>query len=181
MDISAKPNAVQSYQVLLYERALHPELFSLCDRRVVHSDEFEFEAWLMAGGHLLRFERGPLCACELVTDRDDALPQHGVVTTFLCAGEREHEHKFERSDVNYLASVQTETLSENLYLNTLEELRAFGLENSALMHHYEDQAGPCMSMIDIQRYSSEVHVQSYHLRALPGMVLRTQVIFEQRG
>ena len=180
MDISAKPNAVQSYQAFLYERALHPELFDLCERRVVNSGEYEFEAWIMAGGHLLRFERGPLCACELVTDREDAVPQQGLVEGYLCAGEREHEHAFKPHAVNYLASVQTESLTENLYLNTLDELRAFGAETSALMHNYEDEAGPCLSMVDIQRYAAEVHAQCYHLRALSGMVLRTQAIFEHK-
>jgi hypothetical protein len=49
------------------------------------------------------------------------------------------------------------------------------------MHHFSDSVGPCLSMLDIQRYNGEVHVQSYHLLAHPGLVLRTQTIFEQRG
>lgn len=181
MDLSAKSNALQTYQILLYDRALHPELFTLHDRRVIKAGGYEFEAWLMRGAHLLRFERGPICASELVTDQDDHLPQHGVLTCFPCAGEREHDYSFPRTDVNYMTSVQTETLSENLYLNTLEELRAFGHESSAMMHAFADSMGPCLSMLDIQRYSTEVHVQSYHLLANPGLVLRTQTIFEQRG
>ncbi len=181
MEIAAKPNAVQSYQTVFYDRALHPELFDLCDRKVVQAAEYEFEAWLMQGAHLLRFERGPVCACELVTDQEQGLPQSGVVTTFLCAGEREHEHVFQPSNVAYLASVQTETLTENLYLNTLEELTAFGVESGAVMHAFEDAAGPCLSMVDVQRFATEVHAQCYHLKAVAGMVLRTQAIFEHRG
>ena len=34
-------------------------------------------------------------------------------------------------------------------------------------------------MLDMQRYHREVHVQSYHLVAQGGIVVRTQTIFEQ--
>lgn len=180
METPAKINSLQTYQVVLYDRALHPEFFELKGRRVDQLNGFEFEAWLMHGGHVLRFELGGACACELVTDQDRGLPDAGVVAAFLCAGERDYDHAFKTGPLNYITTVQTETLAENLYLSTREELLAFGQESEALIHEWADEVGPCLSMLDTQRYSKEMHVQAYHLLANQGIVLRTQTIFEQR-
>ena len=70
METPARVNSLQTYQVIVYDRALHPEFFDLKSRRVEKRNGFEFEAWLMSGSHVLRFELGRDCASELVTDLD---------------------------------------------------------------------------------------------------------------
>lgn len=178
MTMPVKAPNLQSYQVLLYGRALHPELFPLKGRRVVRHGRYEFEVWVMEGAHLLRFEHAQLCACELLTDQDGRLPEQGVVNGFLAAGERDFEHRFVKERVTYMTTVQTETLSENLYIATMDEMLNYGRSSSALSHRWDDGAGPCLSMIDLQRYNSEIHAQSYHLISQGGLVIRTQTIFE---
>lgn len=180
METSARTNSLQTYQVILYDRALHPEFFDLQDRRVERLNGYDFEAWLMAGGHVLRFELEKLCACELLTDKDRGLPNSGVVAAFLCAGERDFDHSFPTAPLNYITTVQTETLAENLYISTFEELLAFGRDSKAMIHQWEDETGQCLSMLDTQRHSDEIHIQAYHLLASQGVVLRSQTIFEQR-
>ncbi len=178
--ISTNPNVLQTYQVSLYQRALHPELFNLQGRRVIRHGDYEFESWLMPGEHVLRFERDGWCACELVSDRDSGLPQAGIVDTFYCAGEHEYEHRFKPQSTVYMSNVQTEQLSDNIYLATLDEMRDHASQEDALSFEWEDEGGKCLSVLDVQRYSKEVHAQSYHLLARGGVVLRTQSIFELR-
>jgi hypothetical protein len=178
MTLPLKPNSLQAYQVLLYSRALHPELFALKGRKVVRHGNYEFEVWAMAGAHLLRFEKGGLCACELVTGDEGRLPQSGIVSAFLCAGERDFEHRFEKDKVVYMTTVQTETLSENLYISTMDEMLDYARGTDALCHRWTDESGECLSMIDTQRYNREIHAQAYHLIAQGGIVIRTQTIFE---
>jgi hypothetical protein len=178
MSLPAKSNSLQSYQVVLYNRALHPELFPLKGRKVVKHGEYELEGWVMPGAHLLRFEHRKVCASELLTDQEDNLPATGVVSAFLCAGERDYEHRFTEETATYMTTVQTETLSENLYLATFKEILEFSREADAVVHKWADDSGPCLSMLDLQRYNKEVHAQSYHLIAQGGIVLRTQTIFE---
>lgn len=171
----------------------------------------------MQGQHLLRFEHGPVCASELVTDQEAGLPTTGAVAAFLCAGERDYERSFNgapaspsvpadgagaggfapdgvvhvppaaaRSDgrksrpasVVYMLTVQTETLSENLYAATCEEMAAHAEEHGSLIHAWTEDAGRGMSLVDIQRYAHEVHAQAYHLIPSGGIVIRTQTIFE---
>lgn len=176
---TTRSNSLQSYQTILYSRALHPELFQLRSRRVIKHGAYELEAWLTPGGHILRFEHGAVCASELLTDQERNLPTNGVVTAFLCAGERDYEHAFGKT-VTYMTTVQTETLSENLYAATFEEMLAFVRESGAMAHLWNDDAGQCLSIIDLQRYNREVHAQAYHLLAGGGIVVRTQTIFEHK-
>lgn len=169
---------LQSYQTILYSRPLHPELFLIRDHRTVRFGPYQFEAWIMEGRHMCRFEISGACACEIVTETSQGLPETGIVEAILCAGEREFEHRFARSDLSYMTSVQTEQLSTNLYISTYEELDDFSRQGDALVHRWDDEIGPCMSMLDVQRFAKEIHVQSYHMLAREGLVLRTQSLFE---
>lgn len=178
MSMPVKANSLQSYQILLYSRALHPELFPLRARKVIRHGDYEFEVWAMEGAHLLRFEHKSLCACELLTGQEGKLPEAGLVTGFLAAGERDFEHRFSRDRVTYMHTVQTETLSENLYLATFDEMLDYARTSDTLIHPWEDDAGHCVSIIDIQRFNKEIHAQCYHLIAQGGVVIRTQTIFE---
>lgn len=179
MSLHQKLNGVQaSYQVVLYGRALHPEHFTLKSRRVVRHGSYELEAWVLQGSHVLRFEHQTVCAAELVTDQDQGLPDKGVVAAFLCAGEHDFEHRFDRDRVMYMTTVQTESLSENLYNATFDEIKRCARGPDSIVHEWDDDSGRCLSVIEFQRYSKEVHVQAYHMHATGGLVLRTQTLFE---
>ncbi|MEM9063959.1 MAG: DUF2617 family protein [Planctomycetota bacterium] len=177
MTTPQKSNSLQTYQTLLYDRALHPELFQLCARSVVRHGAYELESWVLDGGHVLRFEHAGLCATELVSDQESGLPRLGVINAALCAGEQELDHRLP-GGIHYMTTVQTEQLAENLYLATYREMLEHAEEVDATCHRFADESGECLSMLDIQQYSREIHVQSYHLLSAGGLVLRTQSIFE---
>jgi len=177
----AKSTSLNSYQSILYDRALHPELFELQARSVVQGEGYELEAWVIPGQHVLRFECGMVCCSEVVTDNDQHLPEQNRVQALFCAGEHDVEHEFEEQPVRYMTSVQTEQLGENIYDATLREMldHAASADEHALVHRWVDAFGENLSLIDIQRYAGEVHAQAYHLLARGGVVIRTQTLFEQ--
>lgn len=180
MNSPSKSSSLQAYRLILYRRALHPELFRVKSRRVMNHGDYQFEAWLMAGSHLLRFEYAAGCATELITDLEDGIPDRGVVAAIPCAGERDHEQAFD-DKIKFVSTVQTETLPDTLYTATYKELVAFGKENDAMIHTWlDEEGGKCASILDLQRYRREIHAQSYHLMAQGGLVLRTQSIFEHK-
>ena len=150
MNLPTRTNALQTYQVLLYRRALHPELFQLKGRRTITYGGFEFEAWLMPGSHVLRFQLAQACASELVTDQSTGLPTEGAVTNFLCAGEHDFEYEFEPSGIKYVTSAQTESLPENLYSATYRETVELAVETEGLIHRWTDsEGGRCLSMLSL--------------------------------
>lgn len=178
IQLPGRPNPLQSYQLMLYGKSLHPELFSPRARRSVKIGAAELEGCVMPGCHILRFEHKALSACECLIDHDFGLPEAGLVSRFLAAGEHEFEHRFERAGVNYMLTVQTESLSENLYLATYEELLDYGKEVNGLILQWNDPASKCLSMLDLQRYAKEIHAHCYHMVGNGGLVIRTQTIFE---
>lgn len=179
MTLPARSVSLQSYRVVLFRRALHPELFHVKDRRVITHGRYSFECWIMPGNHLLRFQLGNTCATEVVTDLDIGSVERTAITTLPCAGEREHEETV-ADTIGYATNVQTEQLPDSLYRATYDELIEFGRESDALIHEWPaPDGGRNASILDVQRYKGEVHAQSYHLTSQGGLVLRTQSLFEE--
>lgn len=182
MNSQLRISGLHTYQLLLYRKALHPELFQVKARRQIQHSAYELESWLMPGGHLMRFRHNGFTACELmVGGQEGQLPLEGAVTAFPVAGEHDFEHQFKQEKVTYVTSVQTETLPENLYASTYEEMVDFAKETGALVHKWSDaEEMHNLSLLDVQRLGREVHAQSYHLLAQGGVVIRSQTIFEHK-
>lgn len=164
----------------LYNRAVHPEFFDLRSRRIVRHDGYELESWLVGGGHALRFSTGSCCYSEVICSNQTALPEANCLNSFVCGGEHDLDEKFEADGVGYIATIQSESLGDNLYRATFEEMLDYAGEAEAQVHRWEDDGGSSMSIVDVQRFHKQVHAQCYHLFARGGVVLRTQTIFEQK-
>jgi len=179
--IFEEPISLGAYHLIAYRRALHPELFTVKARRLYERPEHEVEVWVMPGAHMLRHQRGQTTGVELLTHQDSGLPERGVVASFPCAGEKEFDHAFS-DEVQYFASVQTETLPPNIYEETRRELLEFALEHDAPRHLWEDQEGaPCASIVHVELRRSEALTEAYHLLGGSGVVLRSQALFELRS
>ena len=174
-----KTNSLQSYTILLYRKAIHPEFFAIESRKRIENGGIEAEAWIFRGGHSIRFQQDKLCLCEVVTDQPHVLPERGLSNNVPCAGEHDHEESLSET-LKFMTTVQTETLAEHLYLGTYKEMQAHARENESLVCDWVDPVThkANLSVIDLQRYRSEIHVQSWHLRSDCGLVLRTQSMFQ---
>ncbi|MCC7147023.1 MAG: hypothetical protein IT443_11310 [Phycisphaeraceae bacterium] len=180
MNISHKSSNTQVFRLMVYQRALHPELFDLQIRRGHRQDNYEVEYWVVPGGHVARFQTGKNVLTEAVLERGDHLPETGLLYALPCLGEKEYELDTQ-DKIGYVTTVQTETLNENLYMATYREMCDFAQEVGAACHLWQDRENvPCLSVLDVQRYRKEFHIQSYHLVGANGLVLRTQSIFDVR-
>ena len=178
MSISHKSSLTQIFRMMIYNRALHPELFDVRIRRNCRYDEYEAEIWLANPGHVVRFQVEGHCLTETVLDHSDHLPETGLIHALPCFGEKEYEMS-PQDGLGYVTTVQTELLTDNLYMATMREMRDSAVESNAVVHEWkEDDGAPCLSMLDIQHYRREFHIQSYHLLGSLDLVLRTQSIFE---
>ena len=183
---SHKTSNIQLYRMMIHDRPLHPELFDLQARRMHRQNEYEVECWVFEGGHVARFTAltGPAnrrVLNETVITGGDHLPENGLVHALPCLGEKDYEleRPNRKKQLGFVTTIQTEQLSDNLYQATFRELQEFGREVSALRYEWADEdGGRCLSMIDAQNFRGEYHLQSYHLIAGGGFVLRTQTIFE---
>jgi len=178
MSLASRTTSLQAYNMLVFRNAIHPEFFPISGRRRIEHGDYEFEAWIFKGGHVLRFEFDGVCVTEVVTDQQERLPDRGLITTLQCAGEKDHEADFV-DHITFMTSMQTETLSDHLYLSTYNELLEHGRMSDGLMTIWTDELGRNnLSLIEMQRFSDQVHVQAYHCRSDCSLVLRTQSIFQ---
>lgn len=180
---SGKTSSLQAYTMLVYRKPLHPEFFGIEGRRRIDGPDFEFESWIFPGGQVARFQTGNVTVCEVVTDEVQNLPEKGLAANLPCAGERDYESTF-GDTVTYMTTMQTETLSDHLYESTYREMLDHARSSNSLVYIPQSGNGsqggngrPEVSIVDIQRYREEVHVQGYHLRGDCGLVLRTQSLF----
>jgi hypothetical protein len=173
-----KASGSHAYAMLLYRRAVHPEFFGIEARRKLLHGDYEFEGWIFKGGHCVRFQYGAISFCEVVVDNPTSLPDRGLAGTLPCAGEHDHEEKV-TEQIAYMTTIQSESLSDHLYLGTYKEMLQHGRDSDSLMVAWTEANGkPNLSLIDIQRFRNELHVQGYHLRASSGLVLRTQSMIQ---
>jgi len=179
--MSAGPKSshtTQLFRLMLYRRPLHPELFTLEARRVEHHGEYEVENWITSRGHVVRFQLGKQVLTEAVIENGDHLPENGLVYALPCIGEKEYDMEPE-GRLHYVTTLQTESLTDNLFMATYREMQEFARETGSLSHEREGEDGSLyLSLLDTQKYKREFHMQSYHLMGNTGLVLRTQSIFE---
>ena len=178
MSVSHKSQSTQVFRMMLYRRPLHPELFDLHARRTDRHGEYEVETWICTGGHLIRFQVEGQTLTEALLDKPDHLPETGLVHAIPVIGEKDYEMKPENR-LGYVTTLQTESLTDNLYNSTYREMQDFARETGSLSREWQDADG-CynLAVLDTQKYRREFHVQSYHLVGATGLVLRTQTIFE---
>ncbi len=178
MSIQSKSSSLQAYNLLLFRKALHPEFFSIQARKRLDFGEYGVEIWLFPGGHAVRYHQQDICVTEVVADQFEHLPEKGRVTILPCAGERDHEERIADNFV-YMTSIQTETLSDHLYLGTYREMMEHSKSPDTVCLTWKDDAGkPNLVLVDTQRYRQEIHVQSYHIRSDCGLILRTQSLLQ---
>ena len=179
MSLSQKTPNTQMSRLMLYRRPLHPELFELEERRTDRHGDYEIESWIAAAGHVVRFQLEEASLVEVVSFQCDHLPEAGLVHALPAFGEKDYELNKPESKIGYVTTLQTESLTDNLYQSTLREMQDFARETGALAHEWTDEDGSrCLSVLDGQKYRNEYHFQGYHMIASGGFVLRTQSIFE---
>jgi len=178
MTTSPKDTGLHAYQLLLYRMPVHPEFFQIGGRRRMEQSNYEFEAWIHASGHTFRFEYDGATVTEVVVPEGHQLPDRGVLSTIACVGEKDFEEVF--SDrISYVTSIQTETLSDHLYLGSYREMLEHADQTDGLLMDIPAEEGlPSLSLIEFQRYADQIHTQSYHLCGESGLVLRTQSILQ---
>ncbi len=178
MSVSHKTSQGQNLRMMLYRRPLHPELFDLRSRRTIRHGDYEVEQWLIPGGHIVRFQTAGQSLTEVVIDSGDHLPESNLIHALPAFGEKDYEMPRE-GKLGFFTTIQTETLTDNLFASTYREMVDFAHETGSMALSFTDaEGGSCLSLVDAQKLRREYHIQAYHLIASTGLVLRTQSIFE---
>ena len=169
--------------LLLYQRTLHPELFKILATEQVTRRAYEGDIWLVEGGHVISLTAGKNTLSEVIVTNPDAagLTDRGLLQTIPCRGEKYHEMQA-GSNIRYMISTQEEQLTQTLYDATKHEIQTYAAKRELMSA--ETPAAPdgstsaSLSVLDIERRSHELLVQSFHLFDENQMVIKTQAIIE---
>ena len=163
----------------MYQRTLHPELFKILGSEQVSRRAYEADIWLVEGGHVIQFSAGKTVLTEVIMNSGELPTDRHLLQTIPCRGEKYHEMTV-GGNVKYMISTQEEQLSQTLYDATRHEISTYAAKRelmSADMPGTGDTGG-YLSVLDIERRSHELLVQSFHLFDENQMVIKTQAIIE---
>ena len=165
--------------LLLYQRTLHPELFKILANEKVTRRAYEADIWLVEGGHVIMFTAGKNTLTEVIVTNYPAPTDRGLLQSIPCRGEKYHETTV--GNIRYMISTQEEQLSQTLYDATRHEITTYASKRELMTADSppnSDGTGGYLSVLDIERRSHELLVQSFHLFDETQMVIKTQGIIE---
>lgn len=165
--------------LLLYQRTLHPELFRILASEQVSRKAYEADIWLVEGGHVIMFTANKNTLTEVIAMKSEPLTDRGLLQSIPCRGERYHEMTAP-GNVRYMISTQEEQLTQTLYDATKHEIATYASRRELMMAETPatPETGAVLSVLDIERRSHELLVQSFHLFDETQLVIKTQGIFE---
>jgi len=165
--------------LLLYQRTLHPELFKIFASEQVSRRAYEADIWLVEGGHVITFTAGKSAMAEVIVTGPNQLTDRGLIQSIPCRGEKYHETTI-GGNIKYMISTQEEQLTQTLYDATKHEISTYAAKRELMMAEIPATAetGGSLSVLDIERRSHELLVQSFHLFDETQMVMKTQAIIE---
>jgi hypothetical protein len=163
----------------LFQRMLHPELFNILGSEQVSRRAYDADIWLVEGGHAVTFTAGRNTLAEVILNSTTPVTDRGLVQTIPCRGERNHETT-SGGNIKYMISTQEEQLTQPLYDATRNEIAAYAAKRELMTAETpaSSEYGSALSVLDIERRSHELLVQSFHLFDELQLVVKTQGIFE---
>ena len=164
--------------LLLYQRTMHPELFQILATEKVSRRAYDATIWLVEGGHVTTFIAGKNVLTEVIFTGNEEYNDRGLIQKVPCRGEKYHE--MESGNIKYMISTQEEQLTQTLYDATKHEIATYAARRELMVAETPATAekGATLSVLDIERRSHELLVQSFHLFDDTLMVLKTQAIIE---
>ncbi|HVS71718.1 MAG TPA: DUF2617 family protein [Phycisphaerae bacterium] len=180
MSVHHKKPRSAGLSVLVYDRGLHPELFTVDARRGRVLGGLDVSMWLIAGGgHLVSVSAGGKTVSEVACFPSKALPDRGLVERLPCKGDKQYEKTFGNHFQYYLA-LNEEHVSEALFENSVTELLRLAEDQGGLVSHKKNDLGQTeyLSIVVAQLHRRAVHIEGFHLLGDARVLVRTQSIIE---
>lgn len=181
VELGQTRQTVEELHFSLYQRALHPELFHICQVKRVEQRRYNAEMWIVGLAHVVTVQFGNHYLTELVAEQSDILPRVGLATSFRFRGERDYTQTFP-GDLRYILSSQVERMSPNLFPATQRDLLRYAQRRGmhAVFEDWGHEGMSPFSFIDYEAREREFHVHAFHVFPVERTILKTQSIFEQQ-
>lgn len=180
MSNRTKQRRMGGLTLLLYQRTLHPELFRILASEQVTRRAYEADIWLVEGGHVISLTAGKNTLTEVIVTKSEPMTDRGLLLSTPCRGEKYHEDTY--GNIRYMISTQEEQMTQTLYDAMKHEISSYAAKRELMTADStsapKQDTGGFLSVLDIERRSHELLVQSFHLFDENQMVIKTQAIIE---
>ncbi len=175
----AKLTNIKDAKMLIYSRALHPELFEIYLEKSIDTGEYEARIFLIGSGHHILFHTPKADITELLTSRTDILPPRRLIEQMNVERNREYKTNID-NEIYYMLSVQSEQLPKRVFSSVYREISKFA-EHKGLFITFEQWAeenelAP-FSFIDYERRPRELDLFCYHAIPKLNTMISTQSVF----
>ena len=163
----------------LFERSIHPELFSVQQRAIIRQPDYTAEVAICEFGHAVVFRVGSQTTTEVLARQGQDLPDRNRVLHRRVQGCRDESRKL-ANDVMYHVSYQVEKLSPDVFLNLHEELLS-DCRQAPISHCYSSQnrlAPAALSFIQTDVWPRSFLIHSFHTFPDDCAIVKTQSLFE---
>lgn len=177
---SPKSNlAVSELAFSLYQRPLHPELFTIYAKRHIKTDLYETMIWATGGAHVVTVMVNDVCLCELISSPGQLLPKRGLVERFQFRGQRTHKCTLSRG-LSYMTDFQVERMSPNLYRQSHYDLERFARNRGMFVTFPELSVTGLepFSYVDFEARRNELHIHAFHAYPDQLTMVKTQSLFD---
>jgi hypothetical protein len=180
MSVHHKKPRSAGLSVLVYDRGLHPELFTVDARRCRILGSLEVNMFLLSGGgHLVAVTGGDKTVSELTCFPSKTLPDRGLIEKLPCKGDKQWE-KALAGNFQYYLALNEEHVTEALFENSVTDLLSLAEDQAGLVWHKKNELGQTeyLSVIVAQLHRRAVHIEGFHLLGEARVLVRTQSIVE---
>ena len=179
MDANRTNLAVGELTFSLYQRPLHPELFSIYSRRHLKTERYEMMVWATGCSHVASVFCGDVCLTELISGASQLLPKRGLIERFQFHGQRTHKCTLSRG-LSYMTDFQVEKMSANLYRQSHQDLQRFARNRGVFVTFPDLAAGGLepFSYLDFEARKDELHIHAFHAFPDQVTIIKTQSLFD---
>ena len=175
-----KTNLVVSELVFsLYQRPLHPELFTIYNKRHLKTNKYEAVIWETGCSHVISVYAQNMSLTELIAPPTQMLPKRGLIERFNFRGQRNHKCTLTRG-LSYMTDFQVEKMSPNLYRQSHTDLERFARNRGVFVkfdNENTDGLKP-FSYLDFEARRDELHIHAFHAFPEQVTIIKTQSLFD---
>jgi hypothetical protein len=146
--------AVEELTFNLFQRPLHPELFTIYAKRKLLTEKYEADIWVTGCTHVAAIYAGDVCLTE-------------VIKCTLSRG------------VSYMTDFQIEKMSANLYRQSYIELEKFAKKRGIFVKFPASEIDGLVPFcyIDFEARRTELHLHTFSAHPDQITMIKTQSLF----
>lgn len=159
----------------LFQRALHPELFTIYAKRQIRTENYQADFWATGCSHVLSVYAHDACLTELIVSPEQLLPQRGLIEKMQFQGRKKHKCTLSQG-IDYLADFQVEKMSPGIYQQSQTDLKNFA-RNRGLYVNFPKNSDSNLqpfTYIDFEARRHEIHVHTFHGYPEQSTIIKTQ-------